>query len=260
LDGSAEATDVSCFGDSDGSLVISPIGGKAPFSYSLDGTSYNGLSNVIGLSAGTYTAYIKDGNDCVWQSENISVAPAPEFEVIINSVVTTIEQGDSLLLSLRFLNNNGNIQYSWSTDGPDTLNCAEGLCSEILVSPEGETRYEIYAIDANGCEANASINVLVAKTKKVFVPTGFSPNGDGENDFLLIHGREGLTIQSFTVFDRWGEAVYQSNELTMNNSKNTWDGTFKGQPLNTGVFIWLLEVVFPDGTVEIYKGSTTLIR
>ncbi len=259
LDGSAEATDVSCFGDANGTLIISPIGGKAPFSYSLDGNNFTGLSNIVGLTAGTYRTYIKDGNDCIWESENISIETPPVFEISILSDLTTIEQGDSTLLSARFLNNIGNVQYSWTANAPNTFNC-EDLCDEIVIKPEGETRYELYAIDGNGCEATANINIQVAKTKKVFVPTGFSPNGDGENDFLLIHGKENLTIQSFTVFDRWGETVFQSNDLSVNNSKNTWDGTFKGQALNTGVFVWILEVVFPDGSVEIYKGSTTLIR
>jgi len=260
LEGSAIASDVSCVGDSDGSLIITAIAGKEPFSYSLDGNIFNGLDNIVGLSTGTYTPYIKDGNDCVWKGANISIAAPPVFEVEIKSEFTTIELGDSLLLEAKFLNNNGNIQYNWSANAPNTFTCDQVLCSEILVIPDGETRYELYAIDNNGCEATASINIQVAKTQKIFVPTGFSPNGDGENDFLLIHGKEGLAIQSFTIFDRWGETVYQSNDLTINNSKNTWDGTYKGQSLNTGVFVWLLEVVFPDGSTEIYKGSTTLIR
>ncbi len=260
LAGTATPMDVTCFGDSDGGLSIAPIGGKAPFTYSLDGNTFNGLNNIVGLSAGAYTPFIKDANNCIWKSDELTIGQPLPFEVEIRSEVTTVEQGDSAVLIARFQNNNGNIQYSWSANAPNTFNCAEGLCDEIVITPAGETRYELYAVDANGCEANASINIQVAKTKKIFVPTGFSPNGDGENDYLLIHGKEGLVIQSFTIFDRWGETIYLSNDLTINNPKNAWDGTFKGQALNTGVYVWLLEVVFPDDSVEIYKGSTTLIR
>jgi len=260
LDGSVTALDATCFEESDGGLTITPIGGQRPFSYSLDGVAFDGFSSRIGLSAGTYTPFIKDGNGCIWQGSPIDVAQPLPFTVSIRSETTTIEQGDSLLLVARFQNNNGNIQYDWTADAANTFVCDSGLCDEILITPLRETRYELYAVDASGCEAEAFINIRVAKSQNVFVPTGFSPNGDGENDFLLVHGKEGLTIQSFTIFDRWGETIYQSNELSINNSKNTWDGTFKGQSLNTGVFVWVLEVGFPDGSVEIFQGSTTLIR
>ena len=79
--------------------------------------------------------------------------------------------------------------------------------------------------------------------------------GMGKNDFLVVHGQENLTIQSFRLFDRWGETIFESTELTPNNIKNTWDGTFKGQPLNTGVYVWVMEVNFSDGTTEVLKGK-----
>ncbi len=260
LNGNIEISPVSCFEDTDGRINIEPTGGVPPYTYSLNGNDFNGINNVIGLAAGNYTIAIKDNNDCIWKSNPINLANPLPFEVEINSEKTIIEFGDSLDLTANFFNNTGNIQYSWTANTPNTFDCPIQLCNPISAEPIANTTYEIYAIDANGCEATDVINILVAKNKKIFVPTGFTPNGDGNNDFLIVHGSPDISIQSFKLFDRWGETIFESNELTTNNSKNTWDGTFKGQPLNTGVYVWVLEVGFPDGTIEVFKGSTSLIR
>ena len=260
LGAAIETTPISCFEAADGQIDITAMGGVAPYTYSLNGMEYDGIRNIIGLTAGTYSVSIKDFNNCIWQSDVILLDNPLPFSVRINSEKTVISVGDSLDLRASFQNNNGNIQYSWTGSSPNTFDCPIVLCSSISVKPTVNTTYELYAVDSNGCEASDEINIAVTKNKKIFVPTGFSPNGDGHNDYLLVHGEEGIIIRSFQLFNRWGEIVFESNELTPNNPKNTWDGTYKGQPLNAGVYAWLLEVAFADGTTEILKGSTSLIR
>ena len=260
LNATIEAGAISCFDDSDGRLNITPSGGVPPYVYSLNGTDYNGIQNIIGLAAGNYSISIKDNNNCIWTSSAIElVNPAP-FEVDIRSDKTILALGDSIDLTAHFFNNTGNVQWDWTANTPNTIKCPQSLCRSISAIPLVNTTYEVYAVDANGCEASDAFTVLIAKNKKIFVPTGFTPNGDGNNDYLLVHGAANTMIKSFKLFDRWGETVFQSNEITPNNAKNTWDGTFKGQPLNTGVYVWIMEVSFEDGTTEIFKGSTTLIR
>ena len=260
LNATIEASAISCFGDSDGRLNINPSGGVPPYAYSLNGEAYNGIQNIIGLEAGNYTISIKDNNNCIWKSTPIELVNPLPFEVDISSDQPIIELGDSIDLIAHFFNNTGNVQWDWTANTPNTFDCPQPLCRRISVKPVVNTTYELYAVDANGCEASAVFNVLISKNKKIFVPTGFTPNSDGHNDYLIVHGAANTNIQSFKLFDRWGEKVFESNEITPNNSKNTWDGTFKGQPLNTGVYVWVLEVSFADGTIEVFKGSTTLIR
>ncbi|MEM1121417.1 MAG: gliding motility-associated C-terminal domain-containing protein, partial [Bacteroidota bacterium] len=260
LNGTIETHPISCAGDSDGRIDITPSGGLPPYQFSIDGQNYNGIQHLIGLSTGNYTVLIKDQNDCIWRSNSISLANQEPFSVEIKAASNTINLGDSLALTAKFDHNKGNIQWDWQADAPNTFDCPINLCSHINVYPGATTTYEIYAVDENGCEASDAFVVTVAKSQQIFVPTGFTPNGDGTNDFLVVHGPEGTTINTFRLFDRWGETVFEGYEMTMNNIKNTWDGTFKGQPLNGGVFVWTLEVTFLDGTTELYKGHTTLIR
>jgi len=260
LSGEVQASPISCEGDSDGRLIVSTNGGVPPYQYSLDGIEYNGIQNIVGLNVGNYSVFIKDDNECVWQSNQISIEEPTPFEVEISTEKNNIELGDSIELVANFQNNKGNIQWDWVANTPNTFDCRDNLCAKIKVAPIANTIYELYAIDDNGCEASDAMTILVAKSQKVFVPTGFTPNGDGENDYLVVHGREGIKINSFKIFDRWGETIYEGYELTVNNIKNTWDGSFKGEPLNGGVYVWLMEVSFPDGSTEIYKGNTTLIK
>ena len=250
----------SCFGDRDGSITILPDGGFPPYSYSLDGENYNGLAKIVGLTGGEYAVFIKDKNDCVWESNNISLKESPVFKITAFSDKTKVELGDSTFIIANNENNIGDIQYSWDASNRDAFTCRRTLCRSILAKPIVTTVYEVYALDENGCEATDKITIQVDKFRKVFVPTGFSPNFDNTNDVLIIHGKETTKIKSFKVFDRWGEIVFSSTDMKINDISTSWDGTFKGEILNASVFAWILEVEYSDGEIDILKGSTTLIR
>ena len=91
----------------------------------------------------------------------------------------------------------------------------------------------------------------------IYVPTGFSPDGEGDemnDELILFVGRD---IQSFvfSIYDRWGNLIVQTTEKTF-----SWDGTFNGKPCNAGVYAYMLEVKYIDGTSEMRSGNITLIR
>ena len=100
------------------------------------------------------------------------------------------------------------------------------------------------------------------KSRPVLVPTGFTPNGDGVNDILGILSREGVNVEvlSFRIFDRWGEVVYENNEIVPNQPAQGWDGNYRGSLAQSGVYLWMIEVEYVDGLTEVFKGQTTLIR
>ncbi|MFM9949043.1 MAG: T9SS type B sorting domain-containing protein, partial [Saprospiraceae bacterium] len=94
----------------------------------------------------------------------------------------------------------------------------------------------------------------------VAVPTGFTPNGDGANDRLLVHGQEGTTIRTFRIYDRWGELLYEARDFEVNDDNFGWDGSFIGKMMNGGVYLWYVDAEYADGVREVFKGQTTLIR
>ncbi|MBN2729753.1 MAG: gliding motility-associated C-terminal domain-containing protein [Bacteroidales bacterium] len=116
-----------------------------------------------------------------------------------------------------------------------------------------------YAI-AGDCGDTATIDIIVQDCTTgdgdphAVVPNAFSPNGDGENDILFVRG-SGVTQLNFIVYDRWGEKVFETSELSIG-----WDGTFRGKDMDAGVFVYYLNVIFDDGTSKTEKGNITLIK
>ncbi|TWR25233.1 gliding motility-associated C-terminal domain-containing protein [Mucilaginibacter pallidiroseus] len=88
----------------------------------------------------------------------------------------------------------------------------------------------------------------------IYVPNAFTPNGDGNNDLFQIYGNA-IQSATFTVYDQWGQLQFRAN-----NKSAGWDGTFKGTPQPTGVYVYYLEAVLNDGTTFKKKGTVTLLR
>lgn len=88
----------------------------------------------------------------------------------------------------------------------------------------------------------------------VFVPNVFSPNSDGYNDVLRVRGK-GIEKLQFIIFNRWGEKVFETTDLNAG-----WDGTYKGEPVNLAVFVYVLKGEFKNGKLIDEKGNITLMR
>ncbi len=249
---------VTCFGRRDGSIAIQTGGGTPPFRYSLDNNEFKGTSTFIGLPAGNYTVFVKDANNCLSAAQTMVGSP-PEFIVDAGEDITII-LGDSTQLEAAAIDPApGFVEYVWSEPYVGTLSCTE--CANPWAKPMYSIIYELFGIDSKGCEASDLIRVNVEKPRVAMVPTGFTPNEDLTNDLLVVHGMEGTYVKVFRIFDRWGELVYQDSDFYVNDFTRGWDGTFRGQPLNAGVFVWHLEVVYPyDNAEASFKGQTTIIR
>lgn len=89
----------------------------------------------------------------------------------------------------------------------------------------------------------------------IHVPTGFSPNGDGQNETYSII--VGVDVESFTfsIYDRWGNLMFTSSDKGFE-----WDGSHNGQLCNAGVYAYILEARFIDGSAQLKSGNITLVR
>ncbi len=252
---------VSCFGDRDGVITVDLEGGTPPYQFSLDQVNYSSSNLLFGLSAGEYDVFVMDNNGCEWQTFAEVESPL-EFIVDAGPDLIEIALGDSVHLHPFHTNGVGNIYFEWIAPYEGTLNCASGAAT--CYNPWSVTQdmiiYELYGRDENGCEDTDQITIRVIKDRQVHVPTGFSPNNDGINDVLMVHGKEGTIIKVFRVYDRWGEMVFEAKDFDINDPKAGWDGTFHGVSMNPGVFVWYLEAEYIDGLTDIYKGNTTLLK
>ncbi len=102
------------------------------------------------------------------------------------------------------------------------------------------------------CDPNASLEICILG---IHIPTGFSPNGDGNNDiYSIIVGRDVLSI-TFSIYDRWGNRMLKSTDFDFE-----WDGLYNNEPVNSGVFAYMVEVRYTDGRTESLTGNITLVK
>ena len=174
---------------------------------------------------------------------------------------------NSVDLDADLSNAQGMVTYDWTAGWCSTLTCGDSTdcarlidCEMPVASPGYTNDYFLRIVDEMGCVAEDLIQIHVKKERRILVPTGFSPNGDQNNDLLLVHGRSGANISLFQVFDRWGELLYQDSEFMVNDNTRGWDGTFKDKDMPSGVYVWYVEVEYDDGMTDSFKGETTLIR
>lgn len=253
------AQDISCHGGADGTVFFDTWGGTAPYAYSLDGLTYAGAPQIYGLLPGVYNVFIKDANGCGYISDDVVISE-PDPMIVDLGPDITIEAGQTVELSAVVTNSSGALSYLWESISRDSLTCYDCPVTQTLDPLFYSAQFRLTVTDENGCEGEDIIRILVEKENPVLVPSGFSPNGDGVNDRLLVHGRPGTRIFLFQVFDRWGELVFDTRNFEVNDPDAGWDGMFKGQLMNSGAFIWYVEAILPDGAEATFKGTTTLVR
>ncbi len=107
-----------------------------------------------------------------------------------------------------------------------------------------------------GCADSARKTLTVLDHCLIEVPSGFTPNNDGLNDFFQPHNALKADNYEFKVYNRWGQLVFQSR-----NWREKWDGKINGAYQTTGVFVWMLSYTHRDTRKQVFrKGTVTLIR
>ncbi len=247
--------------NSTGSIELIPTGGTPPYSVLLNQNEMGNKLSFSNLEAGSYWFEITDSFGCTINSIEEIIIQDYEEIIIETEQLISLQLGETALLQAWVINKDRNeIVYEWFSSDPDALSCT--TCEEPLFTGTRSTSVEVTATDLNGCTATESITILVDTSAEIYVPNAFSPNGDGINDYLSVFGKESLvsSINEFNVYDRWGNQVSSSRDMIINDHSSGWNGSFKGNQLNNGVFVWSLEITFIDGRTEVFSGEATLIR
>jgi gliding motility-associated-like protein len=175
---------------------------------------------------------------------NPQILPQIVFET--NPGDTIIRFGTSIVLTVT-----NAASYVWSPN----YNISSLTGNAVTVHPLQTTQYIVQGYNSRNCTSSDTINVIVVDDcGEMYVPNAFSPNNDGVNDILYVRG-QCLETLTFMVFNRWGEKVFETNDKTIG-----WDGTFKGELMNTGVFVFRLEGKTYEGKGYSMKGNVTLVR
>ncbi|MEL7117906.1 MAG: proprotein convertase P-domain-containing protein [Bacteroidota bacterium] len=254
---SLDIKDPTCFGDANGSISIDVNGGSPPYEYSLDNRQYQLSNTFLGLKADQYKIFIRDNQDCLL-FEDFDLEDPEELEVRIMSDSNRIKLGDSIQLSAFIVSESENIDFLWVAPYGGTLSC--DTCENVIASPTYTITYELLGTDSAGCTANDFFTLLVDQPKVILVPTAFTPNNDNNNDRLLVHGSNETIIKTFQVYDRTGSLIFENFDFMANDEISGWDGFFQSKAANPGVYLWVVEAEFSDGSSKVFKGQTTLLR
>lgn len=235
----AEATVGSplCHSSTDGSIVLTTTGGQAPFTYLWsDGSTGTSLG---GIGAGSYSITITDNNGCTWEQTLAVTAPDA---LVADTAISHYPNGY-------------NVSTWGGSDGSIALNVSGGTPPYNYLWSDGATTdprtalpagtYTVAITDANGC--TLELTIVLEQPDDLAMPTGFTPNGDGQNDAFVVHGLDGYPNNQITIFNRWGNVVYDRL-----NYANDWGGeNGQGQDLPNGTYFVVLKLS-PELTLQNY--------
>lgn len=142
-------------------------------------------------------------------------------------------------------------QFFWS---PPTGLSDPRIANPIALITQDIT-YVLRVTNAAGCTGTDTMHVKAFKGPEIYVPSAFTPNGDGRNDLLRAFPAGIQAFHYFRVYNRWGQLVFQTQDYRMG-----WDGRLQGQSLPTGTFVWIAEATDYTGIKMVRKGTVTLIR
>jgi len=234
-------------------------GGQSPYTYELRGWGPSQSQGVFDqVAPGSYELLVTDVNGCTL-SQNLLVEPVFPVRADIQPLYM-IELGDGVTLEPSY---NYPIQSEWQFSwSPDLyLDCS--MCPEPYSTPIETTSYTLLVTDENGCTDRVQTLVRVIRKGGIYVPNAFTPgNGDNINDYFTVYTKPGTAtvIKLMEVYDRWGTRVFFKENFPPNIDEEGWDGQFKGQLLNPGVYVYRAEIELVNGSTEKVHGELNLFR
>jgi gliding motility-associated-like protein len=148
--------------------------------------------------------------------------------------------------------------YTWSPAVP--LSCVN--CLDPVVRAPYSQEILFSARNQNTCTSTDTAFIKTYSEGPVNIPNAFTPNGDGKNDvFYIIGSRDIQVLKEFSIYDRYGQKIFQVKNVPPNNPTYGWRGrTGSGTELPQGSYAYAVTVVFNDGREQLFKGTITLIR
>ena len=246
LTGSIQAFDALCFGEASGRASALVSGGTGAYTYNWSINRPTSQSSIRDLPMGNYSVEVVDENDCVLiLNFTIGEPPLLVIDDIISTLVTCPGGSDG---TLEAFVSGGTPPYFYNWGGsPDRTPLATGFA---------KGSYQLVVTDINGCTAT-SVQTIEEATPKLFLPTAFSPNGDGDNDTFGPITACPFNF-SMVVYNRWGNPVFSTNSI-----ESQWGGNFDRESAPDGIYSYTAtwSIIVNDRLVtQERKGNVRLFR
>jgi len=249
-------TNPSCSYKNDGAFAIETVSnGVEPFSFLFEGNPYSIDDEIKNLPGGEFVYSIADRYGC--RLESTVTLESPEVFIVELGPDVTVDLGDEIHLEPEANFPVGN--YFWKP--AELIDCA-APCNELNWPPPYSMYVSTTATSEQNCVAADSVYVTVDRSRKAYLPTAFSPNNDGLNDYFTVFGAVPNVqyVEKMAIFNRWGMLIFEKSNFIANEPTEGWDGTLNGKPVENGVYVYAIDIRFLDEEVIRYTGNVTLLK
>lgn len=207
------------------------------------------------LGSGNYIVEVVDNFGC--QAESSIILEEVVGLQLAEGSEQLIQLGQSVSLEPLVFSNDANLEYLWESN--EIINCID--CEQLNDQPSETTRYSLTVTNSFGCTATTEFLVRVSKDYEIYIPNAFSPNADGRNDhYTVFGGADVQAIHSLSIFNRWGEKVFEMKDVHASEASSGWDGFYRGQKAPVGTYVVVADVTYTDGEKRVQTGDLQLLR
>jgi gliding motility-associated-like protein len=234
------------------STTVQVSGIVTPFTVSFNGGAFTPETQFNDLTVGIFPVVLRDGNGCEWKASDTILPYIPSVPVI-----------DSVVNENRCLGT-GNIRLAITgAEAPYRFQVDGGMYNSGMRSVDlAAGTYPTIIYNATRCAVDTVQFTIREKgdcdtIRAIYVPSAFTPNGDGKNDMLEPLGNPigKVTHFVFRVYNRSGQVVFESR-----SPGKGWDGKYKGIQQPPAVYVWVFAGTDSDGKPVNFKGTTLLLR
>ncbi len=155
------------------------------------------------------------------------------------------------LIQFTSTTNQNDYVYTWKLNNKEVSSISNPA---FTFNETNKNQIQLTIKDKFECINSLEKTIPIELTTELFIPTAFTPNGDGVNDKIKMMGISPNTSLNLMIFNEWGHLVFSSTSAI-----DSWDGTYKGEAANAGNYSYLLDITL-NGEVQHLKGIITLIR
>ncbi len=246
-----------CEALTDPDFSFSAQGGTPPYDYALDGFHFQDARIFEQLIPGvSYAITIRDAVGCLFKQ---TLLLPPTYERMVElprrlqlKVGETYQWAPKLNIPETLIS-----EIEWIGEQLSCNNCLQPMMQILWPGT-----YTLRITDVFGCIGDATTMLLLDPDVDLFIPTAFSPNGDGFNDYFTIYAdvQQVQRVLSLEIYDRWGSQVFVRKNFYPNEPENGWNGTVAGCTMRSSVFLYVARLQLVNGTEIVRTGDVALIR
>lgn len=229
--------------------------------------AYQWINNTAGLNntsvpnplvnsaaSTTYTVVGSDNHHCFNDTANVVVTVRDLPKVNAGPDISVV---GGVPYQLNATVSNDVVSWLWSPK--DDLSCV--TCSSPVATPKIQTVYVVKVANTWGCVAfDTAVLKLQCAVSNVHIPNAFTPGIDGKNDIFYVKGSGVNVIRHFRIYNRWGQLVFERNNIGIDDRSAGWDGKYKGQYVETGTYVYVAEMECNSGELFTFKGTVTIVK